>query len=274
MLTRLPNGGLEIAVRAPLIYLDHWAIREISSAPARRDHFLETFRTRGTLMFSVVNILEMARNSGDSYVRIRDLLDAVEPYWLLSDPDPKTVQDRENRGLLPPESFLVPLSLFGEVFKNLPEGTLRLGSALDALHDGEFRERAGTLLAPPSGTELRRSIQRARKRRSRGEAMAEPEFPKGSPMWISQSLIRFLVADNKKIVENDIVDLLHAAVPLRYAVILLLDKAWVNFATKLKLPDTQVFARPQLDEALEAIRSVDITRHQIIRPEIPRIIRA
>jgi hypothetical protein len=93
-------------------------------------------------------------------------------------------------------------------------------------------------------------------------------------MWISASLLRFLIMDNKKVEENDVVDLLHASVPLRYAVIVLLDKAWVNFAKKLKLPDTQIFARPQFDEALEAIRTVNITQHQIIRPEIPRIIKA
>jgi hypothetical protein len=169
MLTRLANGDLEVSVRPPLVYLDHWAIREISSAPTLRNHFLETFRTRGTLMFSVVNVLEMAKNSGDSYTRIRELLDAVEPCWLLSDPDPKTVQNRENRGLLPPESFLVPLEIFGIVFKNLPEGTLRLGTALEALQDDAFRERARVVLAPPSGSELRRRVQRARKQYQSGE---------------------------------------------------------------------------------------------------------
>ncbi len=93
-------------------------------------------------------------------------------------------------------------------------------------------------------------------------------------MWIQDSLLRFLIIDNKKIVENDVIDMLHAVVSLRYAVILLLDKAWVNFAKKLELPDTQLFAKPQLDEALEAIRTVDIARYRVFRPEIPRIIRA
>jgi hypothetical protein len=37
----------------------------------------------------------------------------------------------------------------------------------------------------------------------------------------------------------------------------------------LKLEDVQIFAQPQLDAALEAIRTVDISRHTIIRPETP-----
>jgi len=52
--------------QAPLIYIDHCAVRAISSEPKWRAHLRETFQTRGTLMFSVVNMLEMARNSGPS----------------------------------------------------------------------------------------------------------------------------------------------------------------------------------------------------------------
>ena len=67
--------GCEVSIRrselrsfgqAPLIYIDHCAIRAISSEPKWRAHLRETFQTRGTLMFSVVNMLEMARNSGPS----------------------------------------------------------------------------------------------------------------------------------------------------------------------------------------------------------------
>lgn len=225
-------------------------------------------------MFSLPNTLEMAGNSGDSYDRIRELLDGVGPYWLLSDPDPQSVQDRENRGLLPPESFLVPLDILGVVFKNLPEGTLKLGSALQALQDGAFREAAKTLLAPPSGSELQRYIRQAQKRYQGREIMLPQAFPKGSPMWIGDSLLRFLVMHNKKEKENDVIDLLHASVPLRYAHVVLLDKAWANFARKLELPDTQIFAKPQLDQALAAIRTVDVSRYRIIRPDPPRIINA
>lgn len=271
MLTRLPNGNIEASVRPPLVYLDHWAIREISSAPARRDHFLETFRTRGTLMFSVLNILEMARNTGDSYTRIREMLDAVEPYWLLSDPDPRTVQDREMRGLVAPVSFFVPLSIFASVYKTLPQGTLRLGAALDTLQDTEFRERARAILERPS--ELRRRMERERRRYERGEALRPPPFPRGSPLWISGSLGQALIMSGKRITENDVVDILHAAVPLRYAVVVLLDGAWTEFARQLGLPDVQVFAKPQLDEALTAIRTVDISRHKIMRPAVPEFIR-
>ncbi len=268
MLARLPNGNLEVSVRPPLVYLDHWAIREISSDPTLRAHFLETFRSRGTLMFSLMNVLEMARNSGESYVMMRDLLDAVEPYWLLSDPDAGTAHAKELRGLLPPETFLVPLNVFGVIYKSLPEGTLRLGSALETLQDEEFRERARGLLERPAP--LRRQLAAARKRRQKGEIWKGSRFPKGTPLWIGETLSRFLIEDGKSIKDNDVVDLFHATVPLRYAVIVLLDKAWASFAKKLDLDDVQIFAKPQLDDALEAIRAVDISRHRIIPLETSR----
>src|SRR5260370_7068050 len=88
MITRLSNGDVQLGLRPPLVYLDHWAVREISKDPARRDHFLETFRDRGTLMFSILNILEMGRNSRESYRKIPHLPDAVAPSWLLTAPHP------------------------------------------------------------------------------------------------------------------------------------------------------------------------------------------
>jgi hypothetical protein len=54
----------------------------------------------------------------------------------------------------------------------------------------------------------------------------------------------------------------------------LLDGAWVNFASKLKLPDTALFAQPDLDGALDAIRAVDISRFRVLRPMVPRVLKA
>jgi hypothetical protein len=262
MLKRLPNGNIEISVRPPLVYLDHWAVREISSNPAWRAHLLETFRTRGTLMFSLVNILEMGRNSGKSYADIRALLDDLEPYWVISDLDPRTAQAREDRGILPPASFLAPVELLGILFKNMPAATFRLGSALEGLQDDNFREQATSLLEPWDVIE---HFEQARSRYRRGEAMVSPPAPRFRPMWIHASLLQLLIKDGKAIKSNDVIDILHAVVPLAYAVVVLLDKAWVSFSTRLGLPDTKIFARPQLDDALEAIRTIDVSRHRIVR---------
>jgi hypothetical protein len=267
------ENRLEVSIRPPLVYLDHWAIREISSDPAHRAHFLETFRSRGTLMFSLMNVLEMASNTGESYVRMRDLLDGVEPYWLLSDPDPGTAYERELRGSLPPETFHAPINIFGAIYKSFPEGTLRLGSALESLQDERFRQRARGLLAREEPSQLFRNVVRSVVRYELGGITIPSGHPRGSPLWITENLTRLLVESGKTINENDTVDLFHAAVPLRYAVVVLLDGAWADFARKLKIDGVQIFAKPQLDEALATIRTVDVSRHTIIRPETPYFIR-
>src|SRR5205085_2513372 len=107
----------------------HCAVRKISSDSAMRAHFRETFATRGTLMFSVMNMIEMAQNSGPSYERVRDLLNDAGPCWLPSDPDPATAHERERRGILAPAAFLPPIELIVELFRASPAGTFDLGAA-------------------------------------------------------------------------------------------------------------------------------------------------
>lgn len=67
---------------------------------------------------------------------------------------------------------------------------------------------------------------------------------------------------------------MHAAVPLCFAPIVLLDTAWTNFARKLKLPDTQVYAQRDLDAALEAIRTVDTSRFRLVEPAARQVVKA
>jgi hypothetical protein len=58
MVRVIPDGNdyiFEIRSEPPLIYLDHWALRLFSSNSRLRVRFFESFRTRGTLMFSLMN---------------------------------------------------------------------------------------------------------------------------------------------------------------------------------------------------------------------------
>ena len=264
VLTRLPDGGVQLSVRPPLIYLDHCAVRKISSDSAMRAHFRETFATRGTLMFSVMNMIEMAQNSGPSYGRVRDLLNDAGPCWLPSDPDPATAHERERRGILAPAAFLPPIELIVELFRASPAGTFDLGAALDRLHDNEFRSRAPELLHRSGRSEILTMLAANRRRHAAGEKLPPLRLPPRSIPWIEASLARLLVKDHKRITENDINDLFHAVVPLRYAIIVVLDKAWASYAKRLKLEDdTQIFAASErgLVGALDCMRNIDVSAH-------------
>jgi hypothetical protein len=256
MLTRLPNGDVEMTIRPPLIYLDHWAVREISSSPRRRDHFLETFRTRGTLMFSLLNIVEISRNKGESYKQMRELLDGIGRFWLLSESDPGTVQQRTAVGMPPPASFLGDLRVLANVFTRLPLGTYKLGTAFDDLQDESVRGWADKMVIRPSVVAL---LRYRRWRHKWGDRDVPNPHSPGSPMWIQHELLWYLIKDGKNITDNDVIDIMHASVALWIAPIVLLDSAWVNFSRKLKLPGVQLFAKPELDAALSAMRTLDVS---------------
>src|SRR6266478_3453438 len=71
-------------------------------------------------------------------------------------------------------------------------------------------------------------LRDSRARYLAGEKFLPLDLPPHSIPWIEGSLIRLLVSDGKNIKENDAIDLLHAVVPLRYAIVLVFDKAWAS----------------------------------------------
>jgi hypothetical protein len=215
-------------------------------------------------------MLELAQNSGPSFERIRDLLDDVGAYWILTDFAAETVHRREMRGILPPEAFLGPLEMFAVIHGQLPEGTFNLGSALEKIHaDDAVRARLRRVLQVPGIVKV---LQDGRARHRRNERLAKNPYLPRSTLWIQTALTQHLVKDGKGITNNDVVDLMHAVVPLRYAEVVCLDAAWVNFATKLRLPGTRVFAKRDLDWALETIGTIDVSGFTVIRPVIPRVL--
>ena len=75
-------------------------------------------------------------------------------------------------------------------------------------------------------------------------------------------MARLLITDSKKINKNDATDLLHAVVPLRYATILVFDKAWARYANDIGLKDgTRVFSckEIELNAAIDEIVTADVS---------------
>src|SRR5262249_36121260 len=152
--------------------------------------------------------------------------------------DLATVEQRASGGALPPLVFLVVPEMLAILVKVMREqGQVRFGSALQHLQDDEYRERAPGLLRHP---DMLRQLELYRARARRGEKMLPLPKPKYSLRWIEISLVRRLLNDSKNMTDNDINDVFHAVVPLRYAHVVVLDGAWTNYAKSLKLPETDV----------------------------------
>jgi len=250
-------------MRPPLIYLDHCAVRGISKDPAMAARLKSIFETRGTLMFSVVNILEMAANTGQSYDLIRNMLDGLGPYWVPSDVDPGRVDQMAKRGAVMPKSFFPPLKVFGHIFRAFPKGTFSLGTALDSIHDDDFRTRAPEVL---NRSGFFKFLCDARAHCLAGGVFPPSTAQEHSLEWIQHNLSRLLITDSKKI-KNDATDLLHAVVPLRYATVLVFDKAWARYANDLPLREgTHVFSCKEggLRAALDSLETEDISQFQFV----------
>src|SRR5689334_11094601 len=200
MFRHLGDGRIQVGIRPPLLYLDHCAVRGISSDPVKSARLKSIFENRGTLMFSIVNMLEMARNSGRSYELIRQLLDGLGPYWVPSDVDPGRVDYREKHRAVMPKSFFPPLNVFGHIFRAFPKGTFSLGTAMDVIHDQDFRTRAPEVL---NRTGFFRFLCEARDRHRRGIPFPPSTEKEHSLAWIQHNLARLLVMDSKKINKND-----------------------------------------------------------------------
>jgi hypothetical protein len=244
------------------VYLDHWAIRRLAKRErnGEREHFLETFETRGTLMFSVMNAFEIAGNSGDSYTEIRTFLDLLGPHWLFTDVDPAACDTAIRGGIPPPSCFLVPNEQFAALIAKSPElesGRYTLGTALDVVQTPRFQALLGGRRAAQAA--LVALINASREQFKAGRPFATPPGPKGLPMWINLSLIQYLIKEGKEVAETDVRDLLHAIVPLACAHIVTLDKAWVSLASKLKLDNTRLFSSKNFGDALKSLREMDIS---------------
>lgn len=97
--TRDSSYEFEISAEPPLIYLDHWALRRLSENPALGDRFLDAFVRRGTVMFSLMNVSEVARDaSPDRAWQIRAFLERLGPHWVPMTIDPLRIIEAEETG--------------------------------------------------------------------------------------------------------------------------------------------------------------------------------
>jgi hypothetical protein len=85
---------------SPTVYLDHWALREISESDSMARRFSEALESRqGTWVLSWLNVIESSKVSDETQRAHADaLLDTLFPHLFWLDPDFFTVGKREKRG--------------------------------------------------------------------------------------------------------------------------------------------------------------------------------
>jgi hypothetical protein len=224
-----PEGyGLQMQHVQPMIYLDHWAFRLFSSDAALRSRFTRALQARGgTLAISWLNLGEYASVSVVESRRAAEALVAsVLPAVFCIDVDLAAVDNREETGHPLPHAdeavALVFLKARGPSFEFTTTGLF------EPLFDAGLAQTKDRLAAITQGRLefLRQEYHRDPKL---AQAVKHAEHPDAlAHTTRTRAVVRTLAATffpdlRRPITHNDAIDFLHAAIPINYCDIVLLD---------------------------------------------------
>lgn len=265
-----PDYEFQVWGDPPLIYLDHWAVRRLSENPLLGDRFLGAFRHRGTMMFSLMNVVEIARDASPQRAQqIRDFLEKLGPYWVPMTIDPLRVIDAEETGATPGNAHACISSGFlrdPHFARRLTRGPVSLAHVVDLTRgpDGDELKQATDL----DTARLRQNIQEWRDAYAKDPRELDGKYPllkldRAKPMRsIYYGLVRYSIVDTFAFNDNHARDLLHAIAAVRCAEMVTLDGHWAAQVRKLKLPRNfvQVYTESELDELLTDLEATPAMR--------------
>lgn len=243
------NCVVDAAIRPPSIYLDHWALRHFSSDSKLRQRFLACLRTKGTLLFSWANALEVSHNTGTSADNIRCFLTDIGEHWFPVEINPiKVIKNEAVPGNSNP---CFAASFLEAYYPHIHNGHLSLNTIVDLTQDEEIKFAAQESLG-----KLKSCIGKLfnRWRSEKMDGMETFAFSPDRPaQYVFNGVRQLIQKENFKIDTNDPLDFLHAVTPLAYADFVLLDKHWADLAKKLKIPSprVQVYSFKRVDQFIE-----------------------
>jgi len=225
---------------SPTVYLDHWAVRLFSDDHRLQDSLVETLLAKhGTLLLSNFSFAEFARNDDPRHaVAAEEFIERLLPNIYLTDfaLDKLNEQERQEadnfRRFWPPAD-LPQLKLFAERAHDTPLGFTMRGFIAMA--------RDSCAVLEPITKETLSSIRTAlESQRSdpayvRGARNVRPTSERTRTFVIMAELMReFVLNPSLQLSDNDIMDMLHAALPVNCCDFVLLDGAWEARVSKMK----------------------------------------
>lgn len=266
------GDGVEFEVwsERPLLYLDHWALRRLSENSALGDRFLLAFQRRGTVMFSLMNVVEIARDASESRAsQIRDFLGKLGPHWMPMTIDPLRIIEAEETGRTP--DGVHPCVSAGflrdpKFAARLTEGPVSLVHVVDLTRGPDGDELRHDTDRDTS--RLRRHIQDWRIAHATDPREVDAKFPRlqfdsNRPMrGIYHGLARYTIIDTFTFDDNHARDMFHAMASVRCADMVTLDAHWSGQVGKLRLPTdfVRVYTEGELDAFLADLEAAPATR--------------
>ncbi len=259
MITVKEIGGsftVRATTRPPSVFLDHCALRVISSDRSHRKKFLGCFESAGTLLFSWAHMLELSGNSGASADRISDLLQGVGANWFPLEVNPFKMLERETHGGQNDESLCAGTGFLCNYYPHIHGGPLWLNTVVTLTQDPEI-QRALTAVLEGVKREVCQTVMTSREN-VRNLPRREPFDTKQPAASILGGLSRILLKGAFNFNANDSVDFFHAAGALVCGDMVLLDKRWADFARQIGVPKdyTRVYTPRQIVPFLDDLENL------------------
>lgn len=243
---------------SPTVYMDHWAIMTFSEDIALQDRFISAMASKGgTLLLSNVSMGEFAEAENVRHsLNAEKFLERVLPNIYLTDfafdklLAKEELQPNNEKRFWPPAD-LPQLQMLAEL---APDGPPQLTAKtfIEMVHQGRTEMMAATT---EMVNMIRDGIDQVRKKAEyvRKAKNILPSDNRTRTMIISGELMRgFNLDNNAPISDNDVIDFLHAAMPLNCCDYVLLDGAWTGrvntmmqriASTKMKMPIAKCFSQ-------------------------------
>lgn len=259
------NYFVTMGCRSPSVYLDHWAVVKIARNQEWQERFINALKKkRGTLLFSILNIIELGRKT-DELTEIGQLLEQIGTNWYLIDVNAPAVIEREHADLpssKPPNFDEKALQSYypyihGEALTLRKITQLVVGQKhrYDNIYDK--LEPLATRL-----TETREALLR-RDPGINADAYKPGTFdPLRPTAYVYHTLMWKMLHSDINITKNHICDLQHATAALSYGDFVLLDKHWCQLArnnlTALMNINRRVSSEKDMESFLHIFESVEL----------------
>lgn len=276
MYKRIDHGNRKMEIQehfiSPMVYLDHWALNDLSLDKSLRNKFIAAMVHKGcTVRLSVVNMVELSRQGDASQVKaILGMLDDLPDCGLI-EIDPRVVIERENLLIADASVRLNPSAdleiIVGhlmaqnyptewrltDIIRNVIAG---LPSKRLSQKNEQFIQDMHRLLGDGRNNKdaLRRAAKRFKTTRSNG-----PKYQAATRELFSLATDFILTNQQMKMAKySEWEDLFHVIVPVSYCDLVLIDKRWKSFIAQTGFTYPQiakVFDKRSLDDFFTAIEN-------------------
>lgn len=259
------------------MYLDNDSLIEIAKgSESRRQSFVQALVTKGALLFSFTNAIEVAGPQGRSADAVRALLDSIGAHWIPLEMNPYNVIRREQAGVSPnrsavSETFMTAYfqrrafdrSPNGSKVLDLSDSFFRLGAVLDWAHENRDSIRSD---ADQIDQAVRDRIDATRADFDKDTASLDREIPPvafdaNRPATFAHfHLLRTMIleAKSQQFKPHDGLDLCHAVLGSAFGSVAALDKHWKRRVETLPQPNglARIFYRPEVDDLVSPLQKL------------------